>query len=486
MPSNIDMEKVSPSYDGSVNDDHFAEQHRLERKLVRKLDTVILPITMCMYLGAYLDRGNAGNARLQGLQAEVLGGSDTRFSVCLSMFYVSYIALNIPGNMLAKVLPPSKSLALATFVWGVAATCQAAVTNYAGLIVCRLLIGVGEAGFGAAVALYYSLWYKKDEIATRIALFIGCGALAGTFGGLIAYGVSHIQSTTISDWRILFIIEGLPSVALSIIVFFFLPDRPETSNYLTEDERAIANTRLNMQVGPSEGPRHFEMRSLKRALTDYKNWMICGMYLGLNLTLGSISGFLPTIIATLGYSSVNAQLYTVPPYAVAVVYMAVVSFLSDRYKIRGMFVFFDAMIAVIGFAILIGVKQNEAVRYFAVFLIVAPTFTNIPLCLSWASNNNATESSKAVALGLINSIGQCFSILASFSFPSSQGPLYIQGMALNLAFSVLTGLLGLSLFIILKMENKRRDSIEGPPPENLSRIETAQYFDKATGFRYVP
>src|ERR1700731_774461 len=156
MPSNIDMEKVSPSNDGSVNDDHFAEQHRLEQKLVRKLDTIILPITMCMYLGAFVDRGNAGNARLQGLQAEVLGGSDTRFIVCLSMFYVSYIALNIPGNMLAKVLPPAKALALASFVWGVAATCQAAVTNYAGLIVCRLFIGVGEAGFGAAVALYYS------------------------------------------------------------------------------------------------------------------------------------------------------------------------------------------------------------------------------------------------------------------------------------------------------------------------------------------
>ncbi|GAB5593247.1 hypothetical protein Unana1_08147 [Umbelopsis nana] len=439
---------------------------------------------MCMYLGAFLDRGNAGNARLQGLQAEVLGGSDTRFSVCPSMFYVSYIALNIHGNMLAKVLPPANALALATFVWGVAATCQAAVTNYAGLIVCRLFIGVGEAGFGAAVALYYSLWYKKDEIATRIALFIGCGVLAGTFGGLIAYGVSHIHSTTISDWRILFIIEGFPSILLSIVVLFFLPDRPETSKYLTEDERVIANARLNRQGGPSEGPGHFEMRSLKRALTDYKNWMICSMYLGLNLTLGSISGFLPTIISTFGYSNVTAQLYTVPPYAVAVVYMAIVSFLSDRYKIRGILVFIDAVIAMIGFAILIGIKYNEAVRYFAEFLIVAPTFTNIPLCLSWVSNN-ATESSKAVALGLVNAVGQCFSILASFSFPSSQGPLYIQGMALNLAFSAVTGLLGLSLFIILKMENKRRDSIEGPPPENLCRIDTAQYFDRATGFRYV-
>jgi sugar phosphate permease len=315
-------------------------------------------------------------------------------------------------------------------------------------------------------------------------LFIGCGALAGTFGGLIAYGVSHIHSTTMSDWRILFIIEGLPSILLSIVVFFLLPERPETSKYLTEDERVIALTRLNRQ-GPSEGPGAFEMRSLKRALTDYKNWMICGMYLGVNLTLGSISGFLPTIIATFGYSTVNAQLYTVPPYAVALVYMAVVSFLSDRYKIRGILVFFDSVIAMIGFAILIGVRTNEAVRYFAVFLIVAPTFTNIPLCLSWASNNNATESSRAVALGLVNSIGQCFSILASFSFPSSQGPLYIQGLSLNLAFSVLTSLLGLSLFLILKAENKRRDSVEGPPPEDLSRVDTAQYFDNATGFRYI-
>ncbi|OZJ03566.1 hypothetical protein BZG36_03097 [Bifiguratus adelaidae] len=358
-----DTEKGSSAYASSIGGGvHLQEYRKAERKLVRKLDMVILPLTMCMYLSAYLDRGNMGNARLQGLQTEVLDNDDIKYDVCLASFYIAYIIFNIPGNMMAKFLPPAAALSIACLIWGIAATCQASVTSYAGLVVCRLFIGIGEAGFGPTVPLTTrDYWYKRNEIATRISLFIGCGALAGTFGGLIAYGVDIIKGASLSDWRILFLIEGLPTVLLALVVFFCLPDRPETSKFITEEERTIANTRLNSQ-GLAEGPRNFHWPSLRHALTDYKNWMMACMYLGINLTLGSISGFLPTIIKTMGYSSVNAQLYTVPPYAVALVYMTIVSNISDRLKIRGLFVFMNGMVAAIGFIILITVQQNQGVR----------------------------------------------------------------------------------------------------------------------------
>lgn len=93
---------------------------------------------------------------------------------------------------------------------------------------CRLFIGLGEAGFGAAVPLYYGLWYRREEIAVRISLYCGAGSLAGAFGGLIAYGVSFIHSK-IATWRILFLIEGLPTILLAAIIFFCLPSTPEKS-----------------------------------------------------------------------------------------------------------------------------------------------------------------------------------------------------------------------------------------------------------------
>lgn len=115
---------------------------------------------------------------------------------------------------------------------------MAGAHSFGAVVVCRLFIGLGEALFGQSVALHYSLWYRKDEIAARLALFIGAGVLAGAFGGLLAFGVSHVTGS-ISTWRILFLIEGLPSFVLAICVFMFLPSRPDKSKYITEEERVL-------------------------------------------------------------------------------------------------------------------------------------------------------------------------------------------------------------------------------------------------------
>lgn len=107
-----------------------------------------------------------------------------RFAV--SAFYITYIVFSIPGTLLAKAILPSYSIAIGALLWSISAASMAGTKSFAGVIVCRLFIGLGEALFGQAVTLHYSLWYKKDEISKRLALFIGAGVLAGAFGGLIA------------------------------------------------------------------------------------------------------------------------------------------------------------------------------------------------------------------------------------------------------------------------------------------------------------
>lgn len=463
-----------------------ADFKKAERKLKHKLDVLILPLTTLLYLCAYLDRGNMGNAKLQGVQKDLMDNSDTKFSIALACFYIAYIVFNVPGNIMAKLLKPSTSIAIAAFIWGTASTLQAATFNFPGIIVCRLFIGIGEAGFGPTVPFYYSIWYKREEIAIRNAFFIGCGALAGAFGGLIAYGVSFATGSTIgATWRILFLIEGLPTLLLALIIFLFLPARPESSKYLTEEERALATARLTSSLSAGVHNRKFQWSGFRRAVTDYKIYLCGIIYLGVNLTLASISGFLPTIISSLGYSNADAQLYSVPPYACAAVFMILTSFLSDRFRCRGLFVCGVMMVSCMGWIILLAVVDNQHARYFATFLLVMGSFAAVPLTLSWVSNNSANESQRVVELGMLNSIGQCFAILAAFIFPSGDKPLWRKGFGLNLAFNALAAILALILYFILRHENARRDRMEGGHPVSMADVDVDKYNDLAPGFRYV-
>lgn len=125
--------------------EHVKASKAAERKLVRKLDAVILPMAVLLYLSAYLDRGAMGNAKLMGLEQTVLGNVDVRYSIALMCFYITYIVLSIPGTLFAKQFLPSTTIACGALVWSIATTCQAATHNPASLYVCRLFIGVGEA-----------------------------------------------------------------------------------------------------------------------------------------------------------------------------------------------------------------------------------------------------------------------------------------------------------------------------------------------------
>ncbi|KAJ7917718.1 major facilitator superfamily domain-containing protein [Mycena leptocephala] len=490
--TNGDTEKGSSAYAASTTGlDHRAETYKAERHLLFKLDIIILPLAVLLYLSAYLDRGNLGNARLQGLQATVLRGSDTNYSVALSCFFITYILLSVPGTLLAKAILPSTSIAIGALIWSIAATCQAAAFTPGALFVCRLFVGVGEALFGQAMALYFTYWYLPDELSKRIGLFISAGSVAGAFGGLISYGVSSLKHPSIVQWRILFLIEGVPSFVLAVVVFLCLPSRPQTSRYLNEEERTLALTRLNRK-NLGEGHTGVDWRAVHRGLTDWKTYVVAVAYSCMNLGLGSVGGFLPTIIKGLGYSNADAQLYTVPPYVVSLVFMLLIATYSDRYQTRGVPVAGVFCIAIVGWAILFSVSPVHAshsalhARYFGCICVVTAGYANIPLIMSWQSGNTGSQSQRAVSLGMLNAIGQCLSVLAAFLFPTPEGPRFVKGCATNLAFAVLGLIISVGMTVYYRVENKRRDEKEGGKPPRDMPINVLEEYDLAKGFRYTP
>ncbi|TFK20906.1 MFS general substrate transporter [Coprinopsis marcescibilis] len=480
--------------EGHVEESEHTEEE--ERRLVRKLDRRILPIACLLYLCAYLDRSNLGNARLQGLPEDVLGGDRTGelFDWVVSVFYISYILFQIPATIISKLFPPSVWMACAAIGWGSASTLMATASSFGALVVCRLLIGVFEAGFGPSLPLYLSYFFTKSEMGLRMAYWFAFATVAGSIGGFIAFGIQNIQ-TSIAHWRLLFVVEGIPPIMLGVLTIFILPNRPESTSFLNERERKIALARMNRatrgDVGATVNKAHIAL-----AFQDWRVYTGGVIYFGLNCALASISAFLPTIITTFGHTPALAQLLTVPPYVTASVVLISFSWASDVLQSRGLFMTIASCISGVGYLILLNVTTNMNVRYFATFCITSGTYTTIGITIAWFAHNLGSETKKATGMPIFMAIGQCGSILGSHIFPKAEGPAYTihyaakDSRAANhplvscfLAFLAA----GCSAFLSMsyRRENAYRDRVHGKV-DPLAPVDTRELADKAPEFRYMP
>ena len=150
-----------------------------------------------------------------------------------------------------KVVKPSAWLALCMVGWGLMSALQAVCHNGASLAAVRFFVGLFEASFAPGCALYLSFWYLKTELSFRIACYAGTSALSGVVGGLIAYGLGRYgNNLLIPGWKVLFIVEGIPTALLGVATYFYLPDRPETGRHrwFSEEEHQILLSRRSRFV----------------------------------------------------------------------------------------------------------------------------------------------------------------------------------------------------------------------------------------------
>lgn len=180
--------------------------HLDEKKILRKMDLRLLPMLALLYLLSFLDRGNIGNAKIEGL-TETLSITGPQYNWCLTIFFFSYAAFEVPSNLLLKKLRPSFWLPTIMVAWGVVMTLMGIVQNYSGLLAARFFLGVTEAGLFPGVAYYISEWYCREESQFRQALFFSAASVAGAFSGLLAFGIAHMDGVGgLEGWRWIFIL----------------------------------------------------------------------------------------------------------------------------------------------------------------------------------------------------------------------------------------------------------------------------------------
>lgn len=195
----VGNEKASPGLDPEKSGAHdepeaFTQSHQrlvvpeIERRVIRKLDFRVVPLVTALYVLAFLDRSNIGNARIAGMTKDLkLVGNDYQW--LLTIFYITYIIFEWQ-SLMWKVVPPHMWLAFTVFGWGVIATCQAATQTWSGEMALRFFLGIFEAGFGPGIPYLLSFFYLRHEVGVRIAIFLSAAPLATSFSGALAYGYS--------------------------------------------------------------------------------------------------------------------------------------------------------------------------------------------------------------------------------------------------------------------------------------------------------
>ncbi|KAL4915882.1 major facilitator superfamily domain-containing protein [Aspergillus aurantiobrunneus] len=468
----------------------YPEEKR--KKVFRKVDVRLVPMLALLYLCSHIDRANIGNAKIEGM-VEDLGMSGVQYNTVLSIFFVPYVLLEVPSNILLKKFTrPSTYLGILVLSWGIIMTCTGLVNNFGSLMAVRVLLGIFEAGFFPGAIYLCSYWYMPKDLALRISYFYCASALSGAFSGLLAAAIAEMDGVGgYEGWRWIFILEGLATVVLGVACFFLLIDTPALSaRWLDPDE--IQYLELSMfikQGGRVEHEKAFKWRDLLMVLTNWRVYMQAWFLFAQSALSYGTKFTLPTITQAMGFSDTNAQLTSAPPYVAAAISAIVFARLSDHFYRRMPFVVVPMIIVVVAYAIIISLKgeldSNRGVAYFAVVLAVIGIYPIQAAAASWNANNIAPAARRAIGIALMNCVGNVGGILGSFMYLEEEKPKYYTGFGISLALGGTGVVVAVLLEWSYKIANRRKEAIADEARVRYTEEELFDMGDRSPLFKHV-
>ncbi|KAL4861877.1 major facilitator superfamily domain-containing protein [Aspergillus spectabilis] len=319
------------------------------------------------------------------------------------------------SNIVLRRLGPKIWLPIIVCAWGLITTLTCQVSSYGGFVAIRLLLGAAEAGLYPGSYFILSMWYTPKELGTRMAIFYGANTAAGAFGGVIAYGVGNLDGAMgWRAWRWLFLIEGVITVVAGLACFWLLPQFPHQYKdrktwWLTPEEMEYAHLRVKYVNGPDSPTYTFRWTDVIAAAKDKRTYLMMMMFWwGGSIPTYSLSYTLPTMVKNLGYTAVEAQALTTPPYIFATCICVLIGWLSDKYQHRFYAIMAAYAIGLIGIIILwitVHHPNIPGVSYFAIFLAAGGYSAQAPIVGAWTSVNIPNPSKRAAAIGILMLFG---------------------------------------------------------------------------------
>jgi len=401
----------------------------------RHIAVRLLPFLFVLYIVNYLDRTSVAYAAL-GMTRD-LGFSDQVFGLGTGVFFISYLALQIPGAMLVERWSARRMISGTLIAWGSLTALTGLIHTPGQLYFARFVLGAAEAGFFPGVIVYLSHWFIREDRAKATSNFMGAIPLSFVIGSPIAGWILGHAWFGFAGWRWLFVLEGLPAIVLGMVAFFYLTDWPREAAWLAPKRREWIEKKLD-----DERPSAAQTFTVWQALGS-RSVLVMAVATFFNYAMGYCLYFWLPIMLKRGYglTDLRVGLIGAVPYAAAFLAMQVNGWHSDKTGERH---WHSACMMFIGAAGLLGLLIGPhslalAILFFSMMGIATaylPVFWVIPTEI-------LSQSAAAASVGFINAVGSAAGFAGPylFGYLNTRTGSFSSGLAMMMVCAVLGGYL---------------------------------------------
>ncbi|ELR02977.1 hypothetical protein VC83_03502 [Pseudogymnoascus destructans] len=414
-----------------------------------RVDLSVLPLLLLGLFVFQLDRMNLASALTAGLKTDI---KITQADVNLGnqMMFLGIVVLEIPSNMLLQRIGPRIYISIQVIIFGLMATLQIFVRDRTGFLIIRSFLGLAEAGYIPGAIYTLSTWYRHKELEMRVAIFF-----FGMFGGnalspLLASGILKLGGTHgRPGWQWIFLLEGIFTIAVGLLIGFLLPGSPERPRPLffeglvriSESDGALLQQRIAADLpNKSYESQHIRITPAKvwKTLSHWRRWPHLVSTSLVFSTWSSLTTYTPTIIMSLGFdrTSANALACIGPLIALGIVFLF--ARLSDYTNRRGLMVMI-AISCYITTLIIARATQSHVGKWSCWGLWTAVNAFSVgyhPVQNTWLQLNchDPAERSISIALWVISAISGL--MYGTQYFQEKDLPLYSRGLEIMIGVSV--------------------------------------------------
>jgi MFS transporter, ACS family, tartrate transporter len=374
----------------------------------RHISLRLLPFLFVLYIINYLDRTSVAYAAI-GMTRE-LGFSDRVFGLGAGVFFLSYVALQMPGALLVERWSAKRMISVTMIAWGSLTALTAMVHTPAQLYLARFALGAAEAGFFPGVIVYLSHWFKREDRAKATSNFMAAIPISYVIGSPLAGWILGHSWLGVQGWRWLFVLEGMPAIVLGAMAFFYLTDRPSEAAWIAPQQQEWIRETLG-----GESPVAQQTFSIWQALQSRTILLLAGVTFLNYFVFYSFAFWFPTLLKRQsGYSDMRVGMLGVLPYLACFVLMQVNGWHSDKRRERHWHTAVPVLIAAAGLLGLIAQPQSLPL---SLLLFTLVGIGNAYLPVLWAIPTEIlSQSAAAAAVGMINAVGSIAGFAGPFLF----------------------------------------------------------------------
>jgi ACS family 4-hydroxyphenylacetate permease-like MFS transporter len=374
----------------------------LEQRVMKKLFRRLIPFLFVLFVFSFLDRINIGFAGLT--MGKDLGLSATMFGLASSLFYVTYVIFGIPGNIMLGIVGARRWIATIMVLWGITSTCTMFATGPGSLYLLRMIVGITEAGFLPGILLYLTWWFPAWYRARANALFMIAMPVTMMLGSAVSGYILALDGVlNLKGWQWLFLMEGMPSILLGIVVWHYMSDKPADARWLTQEEKGaleamLARDRAQSRAAPVG-------RSTWREVLTPVVLMYTLAYFCLTNTLSAINIWTPQILQSFnqGSSTIVIGLLAAVPQLCTIIGMVWWSRRSDRRQERRIHTIIPFLFAAVGW-LTASATGHSLVQLLGIIMASVGSFT--AMVLFWTTPDSTISfKARAVAIAVINAVG---------------------------------------------------------------------------------